>query len=743
MSRSRSNKQKQNVTFACRSCRQRKRKCSREKPVCQRCSRLGITCVYELPPKHLIKSVKDGNGGGGVAGCAGSPPSMRWHFQTGVDLGLHVEKDPFLLEFLSSAIACGPTLARCHHTQCVDPNCGRWWFSLMLEGHTLLDDVRNNTVVPSRTGRLPFGGDPLVGPEVFSHMCSELIHEIQQVLPSLDAMQAMKIEFYEHMYVVKPALNIPRFERAIELLVVPRPDNAGVFVRRSMNHQRMELIQLAILLLILRMGFMSMVLYNEKYERDPAKKKQVASWLNAHAIPRDVLFLVKRTLELLRIYDTPTEEALCCLLYLRTAMCLEDSDIYKFLGVKNAELVEAMTYVATRMNLFSNVLQKVPGMTVQERLYRRKLWLCVCSANMHEHTFRGGYTYVRAEQILRFFDNYRVFDDYQAISQESLTSEDHIELDYHIFLLKNHQFTEVLCDIEEETVPDQELLPKKIAENDRLGNFFQDVFPDSEPSAQQENLDMALHINCKNFRIPVMICRLRHLAQFQTKFNLLIKQMSNASLLMFYFEKDYQATESPQSLLNFERYLLESIEYVTQILVSCVDYSSGNISLLIPPNMRFILTDALCPIYNRSALTLFGVVLRFQYLQQTFARQGRMNVLPVLGEILDRLCIYLQTAERCMAAETLPPRALGIAQSFLNLIKYDDLFDSIREYSSLSEDVSSKCREIIDFCPPGYLERNSAAIKQVSQETLNQFLQVLNSASFVNSSYISVQNFKS
>lgn len=70
---------------------------------------------------------------------------------------------------------------------------------------------------------------------------------------------------------------------------------------------------------------------------------------------------------------------------------------------------------------------------------------------------------MESEQLRKFCDEYRVFDDYQSISLRELANDDQIELDYHILLLKNHQFMEFLCSLSEASLEGEEFLSSKLA----------------------------------------------------------------------------------------------------------------------------------------------------------------------------------------------------------------------------------------------------------------------------------------
>ncbi|CAR23311.1 Zn(II)2Cys6 transcription factor [Lachancea thermotolerans CBS 6340] len=794
-------REKPAAMFTCKSCRQRKRKCSREKPACQRCVRLAIPCVYELPPKHLIRSVSTGTiegvgadsaGGAGSAGSASASAStsvsvdvsgrssacstagaagsgllrdfpagfmhgsalaslptleptgsldtdtrisgqpLKVHFHTTLDLDSHLHKDPFLLEFAASCVACGPQLARNPQSS----GLGHAWFSLTVQCHDLLVPRLNSLKTPSPVPSLLAPGTPRTrafqGPrsEDFQASCAALIADISSALPSMQAIETYKVQFYQNVYTAVPVLNIQTFERSFQDLVVGDSCGAARLKFGSADHHP-KITHLVILLMAIRMGYVCLCLYNDRVERDALLKKQTELWLRQNAVPRDVLLLVKRCLELLDVYENPSEDILCCLIYLRQILLLERSDGWSLIGVTNAELLEATVYLASRMNLYSNAIDTMTegATTVQEKLYRRKLWLSICSISLHEHTLRGGEPFVKARQLRQFSDHYQVFDDYRAISLRELPLDDQIELDYHIMLLKNHQFMEVLCDIEESHPSNVEFLDNKVHENERLALFFKDGFPDADP-AYKIDVNLPLYLLCNSGHIPVRIGSVKQIAVFQTRFALLIKQLSNSSLLMFYYEKEYKFSNAVDSLYNFERHLFDSMKILLQLFEYYRDYAFGRLAEVTPSAMRYILANTMSPIFNRTTLVIHGIILRFVYLQERADFERDLEKAPLLQKIVSQLRALVVTSSDCMKMEFLPPKSLDLNRNFIRLLDARVLLISTKQYAVLDDIDLEKQHDAMQICGPGYADYYNNAVTQLSLNSLGKFLQLLESTTF-------------
>ncbi|SCU82963.1 LAMI_0C01508g1_1 [Lachancea mirantina] len=767
-------KPKQIASFACKNCRQRKRRCTREKPLCARCGRLGVSCVYELPPKHLIKSETTSLASPLLVPAAAEasaveapsvsasfsrvPPELiqtslelqlasveppvttgrpmhfmrpthplRWHFTTTLDLDSHVQRDPFQLEFITSAIACGPQLARRHPST---SDVGRLWFSLAVENIDLFRHVLSQAYrAPPSTPwapRRPFESPHLLSPGApADEPWKQLAQEIASILPPVHAIELLKVQFYQHVYTICPWLNIPAFEHCIKDLIISEFNGRPLINLGTENHTS-KMTNLAILLLVLRMGYMCLYHYNKNAEQNAATKGWTSSLLRENRVPRDVIILVKRCLQSLEIYEKPTPDILCCMIYLRTLLPLEDSDIWTLMGTKNASLIEAISYLASEMQLESNTLSDDPTVSVQDRLYRRKLWLAVCSENLHEYTLCGGVPYVKAEQLHLFCDHYKVFDDYRAISMGNLESDDQIELDYHVLLLKNHQFLEICCGLEEENVSAEEFLINKTRENDILIQFYKDAFQDNNfLDSKHEDRDLVQCLRCSSGKVPIRIGRVQYLAQFKTKLFFLLKRLSNSSLLMFYYEKMCLFSESLDSFTEFKRYLLESTSLILTIIDNLKSYSLGELSELLLPAMKYIMANTISPFCDRAMMVLHGIILRFAHLQEYLLTQGDSDCLTVMQEIMTRFSLILNTAQESMSQEYLPPTALLRNGHFLRLHEVGQLLDSVHEYASLSENFMTKHQDVIKICVPGYLEYYSVAIKQVDLDFLNQYLETL------------------
>lgn len=479
----------------------------------------------------------------------------------------------------------------------------------------------------------------------------------------------------------------------------------------------------------IRMGYMGLYLYNDRVEPDPLLKKQTHLWLTQNAVPRDVIFLVKRCLELVRPYENPSEDVLCCLIYLRQVLLLEADDVWRQIGVTNAEMLEATAHLATQMDLCSNAVHTAPmrsTTTVQELLYRRKLWLSICSIGLHEHTMRGGESFVKARQLRQFSDHYKVFDDYRTISQQELPSDDQIELDYHIMLLKNHQFMEVLCDIEESQQSNDVFLTNKLHENERLALFFKDGFPDADP-AYPIDANLPLYLLCNSGQIPVRIGSVKQIAVFQTRFALLMKQLSNSSLLFYYYEKEYKFSNSLNSLSQFKHHIFDSMKILLQLFEYYRDYAFGRLAEVTPTAMRYILANTMSPIFNRTTLVIHGMIIRFLHLLEHALFQEEAERAFVVRKILARFRTLVSTSTDCMRMEFVAPRALDLNNSFLQIYDTDNLLSSLKQYASLDSNALQKHEDVVKVCMPGYAEYYSSAVKQLDLPFLDEFLQMLDS----------------
>lgn len=708
------------ASFACQSCRKRKRKCDRKKPVCERCKRLGVPCVYELPPKHLIKSAKT---------VPDSPISTQStivsHYETTMDLSSHIEKDPYFLVFTASAITCGSQLMKS------DPvNCGIW-FSLVLECYEwmeTLQDAKRQEISQSPPKRLFATQDVAVNdvmldtlnypPTLFS-----LLKHIKDSLPSLNSLNFLKMHFYAYVYPVKPIANIQSLEETLKDIIFEYDND--LFLNLGTTNIRSKLTRLATLLVMVRMSYMSIRFLEEKLE-DSQEKQRLKNCLEKHAVPKKVLLLVARCLELLNIYEQPTEDILCLLVYLRSCLLLESTDIWPSMGITNKLLLELITQLAIKMNLFSNVLESSPSMSVQERLYKRKLWLCVCYINLHEYTMRGGTPFVESEQLRKFSDEYRVFDDYQSISLRELANDDQIELDYHILLLKNHQFMEFLCSLSEASLEGEEFLSSKLSENEKLDLFFRENFPISEIPSELDN-EPILHLICNTGKIPLQMSVIKKISHFLSKQHLLIKRLSNASLLMYYFEKKYSEDGSSSTLLNFEKHLVETIKITLQVFEEIKNCNMGELSKIIPPYMMYILANTLNPQSNRSITVFMGIFLRFAYCKRHFQHEGSQNATTLLDEILFKFCEMLKYMEQCISKELAKPKVLAVLEHFLNLYQNGALLTAMTEYSTL-QNVNPKHKDVIRHCSPTHLQKYELTMRKVSVATMNNILDLMNDA---------------
>ncbi|SCV00870.1 LANO_0F08988g1_1 [Lachancea nothofagi CBS 11611] len=761
--------------FTCKSCRQRKRRCSREKPRCGRCIRLNIPCVYELPPKHLIRRSTNGEilapPNPDLSIETTTPPPqilplsvplpqqikplslsetpqiplvsvnsidtdttvanhpIKAHFHTTLDLNSHIVKDPFFLEFAVSATVCGPQLARDLNSNHI----GHLWFGLSLGCHHLLELLFVDPPAQQPQTR-PFGTNKPRNSSIAFQECTELLKDIASALPSMQAIETYKVQFYQNVYTAVPVLNIQAFERSFQNFVIEAPDGSAKLNTDPANPWA-KLSHLVILLMAIRMGNVCLCLYNERIEQDAAHRQQTEAWLCQNPVSRDVLILIKRCLELLNIYDNPTEDILCCMIYLRSNLLLEGTDMWSALGVSNAEMLEATVYLGFKMNLFNNVIGNTKenefqtNVTVQEKLYRRKLWLSICSTSLHEHTLRGGNSFVKANQLRQFSDHYRVFDDYRAISLRELPSDDQIELDYHIMLLKNHQFMEVLCDIEESHQSNDEFLEDKVHENERLALFFKDGFPDADPSYKID-MSLPLYLLCNSGQIPVRIGSVKQIAVFQTRFALLIKQLSNSSLLMFYYEKEYKHSKQPESFSGFEHHLIDSMKIVFQLFEYYKDYAFGRLAEVTPSAMRYILANTMTPIFNRVILVTHGIMLRFLFLLEVATFDNQTEKIEVLKRILSALRSFLLVTSDCMKMEFLAPRASDANQFFVKLFDLGNVRSSIKSYSTLKPAELVMHKDAIRICKPGYSDYYSNAVRQLSIASLRKILELMDEVSF-------------
>lgn len=224
-----------------------------------------------------------------------------------------------------------------------------------------------------------------------------LVREIEVILIDKREVDFLLRKFYEEIYPFFPLIEIPRFEKRLNNILMTKDGKRYSFDVYNQNI-RIKLETLVLFLLILSISLRTPNLEEAEYG---INRK------DAEEISRQLSIFAQKLLSLLNGFKFTNENILCCSLYLYIAEYLNPETHAIYTSHNDILTLKCLSELSTTLGLFHDPAcytryKNDPGVDESFFTFRRKLWMGLQALNLQSSTMDGGASKLNFEYMNSF-----------------------------------------------------------------------------------------------------------------------------------------------------------------------------------------------------------------------------------------------------------------------------------------------------------------------------------------------------
>ncbi|CAI2033484.1 oleate-activated transcription factor pip2 [Saccharomyces pastorianus] len=487
----------------------------------------------------------------------------------------------------------------------------------------------------------------------YSDLLKNYITEIEKTIPPKAITELYVSHFFEHIYHLIPFANKEMFEESIHITVqYDEFEKVRLSMGTTLLRNKME--NLCILLLILRISYISLKFIEEKIEDySPYITKKM---LEQYPIQSKIIFLSQQILASENWCACANENTISCLLYIWSAFVFSPTEGDFLLEQPSDIIINLVIIIGTSIGLHRDP-SDFPALNHPEvsdkRLLnlRRIQWLSIISMASLESSLKGRLL-VSPLSMIDLFINVRdpnCVEIYKGRVKKDLTGSESDEqlLEIHEVFFYRAQLALFLSDLNNITisysgsVPMDTLETLRIKANELLRNKFQlrnvDInISDEERTFQKLSFNSVLNSISLSGQILGKLMMLRASIALMLYFETLA--MERSECLPFFYKYFFQCCADTISLMRFFLlYFNGSYEKVLSSLVCCI--TTKVIQVAVPTTMFTLLV-----IIMRAELAKNMLLIKCN---ECNAR-GDINNLPEIKEKIKFLDIIKDNFEKLL-----------------------------------------------------------------------------------------------
>ncbi|CAI4054435.1 oleate-activated transcription factor OAF1 SKDI_01G0160 [Saccharomyces kudriavzevii IFO 1802] len=293
----------------------------------------------------------------------------------------------------------------------------------------------------------------------YSDLLKSLITECEAILPSYEIIECYKNHFYEYVYPSLPFVELEIFEESLSQTIFPDGnDPSRVKIRMGSTHLRSKVENLSILLVILKLSYMS-IRFSDHKTADSSfyLSKEI---IDKYPIPNDFILLSQRCLASENWCACANENIISCLLYIWSFFAFSPEEGDFFLEHPTDVISSLIMMLSTSIGLHrdpSDFPQLISPSTSDKRTlnHRRILWLSIVTVCSFEASLKGRHS-VSPISLMALFLNIKDPDSltvYMNRVKSDLSDLDNDKLlRVHEFTFKRAQMALLLSDLDNLTM---------------------------------------------------------------------------------------------------------------------------------------------------------------------------------------------------------------------------------------------------------------------------------------------------
>ncbi|SCU98791.1 LAMI_0F16248g1_1 [Lachancea mirantina] len=451
---------------------------------------------------------------------------------------------------------------------------------------------------------------------------THVLSELDKILPEAATLRPLLQHFYREVYPMFPVLDVLPFQKTVEEILVAEQGKTKFQIRLGTRFLRCKIETLAILVIILAIARESVDVNAEFKSHE----------INEILGPLDCLdsapVLVNKMLALLNINRYPSENTLCCLLYLRIFKALSPEGSVLKLTPDSVMYLGSLFQYAVLLGLHKDpsLYRQVTDAALSDKAffnYRRKLWLAVVSMRCYDLVPNGS-GLVSLNACFKTSGQFNIFSNPSYLFTVLRDTDDKTKFDtpLHELMFKECQVEKEWTRLATLCVPDFGGSTLWEIENswDRVERCVSRKFSlknlESTCGSQTRTIEA---MQCFGTQINISLTKVLISKTFNVNVTSRIIMMTTASALANYFESlcrnepnDYAESFSRFYLTSFQ-HCMETIKLLKNALSEDPKGSQSLLSFETAP----VVTHAIL----RTFLFLVGLIARLCFAQIKFAEK--------------------------------------------------------------------------------------------------------------------------
>ncbi|QLQ81738.1 hypothetical protein HG537_0F04990 [Torulaspora globosa] len=286
----------------------------------------------------------------------------------------------------------------------------------------------------------------------YSEALKSFIIEMQEILPPLKILNSYKAHFYESVYPNLPFLNKQIFEESLaSTLFEDEDDPTKIKIKLGRSRLRSKMENLCILLVILKLSYISLLFLNEGAEEMGTDINRDV--INKYPIGNETIILAENVLSAENLFACANENIITCLLYIWSFFVYSPEEGDFFLEHPTDVLTGVIVMLASSIGLHRDP-SDFPRMCELEDPsvinHRRILWIAVITTICLESSLKGRHPLsldTAMEQFMSLKGSYAM-EDYMRKIKRDKPEKDIGEMRVHELCLKRSVLALLIYDMD-------------------------------------------------------------------------------------------------------------------------------------------------------------------------------------------------------------------------------------------------------------------------------------------------------
>lgn len=445
----------------------------------------------------------------------------------------------------------------------------------------------------------------------YSEALRSFIIEMQDILPPLKILNSYKAHFYESVFPNLPFLNKQHFEESLaSTLFEDEHDPTKIRIKLGRSRLRSKMENLCILLVILKLSYISLLFLNEGEEEMGTDINRDV--INKYPIGNETIILAENVLSAENLFACANENIITCLLYIWSFFVYSPEEGDFFLEHPTDVLTGVIVMLASSIGLHRDPsdfprLCKLEDPSVIT--HRRILWIAVVTTICLESSLKGRHPLSLDAAMEQFtsLKSSHAMEDYMRKIKRDKSGKDISEMRVHELCLKRSFLALLIYDMDKlsltyrgsfhlgEIEESRSKIENFLAENFDLSDLEKVSGRAADETAEFPKSNMTRALNSVTLHSVIMsrVVLLR------------------ASMALFY-HFEYAAIENPEQLPIYAKYLVRVCSDALSLIGFITKYFGDGYKSSLLPSYCYNITKGTQIALSSTFFGMLGIIMRVE-----------------------------------------------------------------------------------------------------------------------------------